>query len=87
MLARNDSNQSPLGSPAAADNHASIVIGAESGASASVDSCMPNAVAASTSPFLIGRNKKWSGMLAAVCLMVAMRSLVRLLQPASAAQS
>ena len=41
ILAISDRNQSPLGSPCAAEIHESSVIGAESGADSDVDSISP----------------------------------------------
>ena len=80
-------NQNPLASPFAAESHESIVIGAESGAAADVDSIRPKNDASRTLPCLIGRNTQRSGMSAAVRRIDAARSPVRALHASSFAHS
>jgi len=61
-------------------------MGAESGAAACVESVSPKKEAMRALPFLIGRNHQWPGMWAAVRLIVAARSPVRLRQLSSLEQ-
>src|SRR6476646_5992916 len=83
MSAIRDMNQNPLASPFAAESHESIVIGDEIGAASDVVSIRPKKDASRTFPALIGRNIQRSGMSAAVRLIEAARSSVRLLQASS----
>jgi hypothetical protein len=57
-----DVNQNALGSPSAADSHASSVIGAGVGDAAGVESRNPNIETTRTFPSLIGRKSQRSGM-------------------------
>ena len=66
IRAISDRNQSPLESPSAAEIQEPIVIGAESGSDADVDSMSPKNEAILASPVGIGRPQNRCGMCAAV---------------------
>src|SRR4029450_6666349 len=73
-------NQSPLGSPSAAETHVSIKIGPVAGAAFGVVSKRAQKETMRTLASLIGRKNQWSGMSAPVRRMEAARSSVRLRQ-------
>src|SRR5215831_9574537 len=76
-------NHRPLGSPSAAESHASSTLGADSGAAAEVALVSPNTLPSRALPDLIGRKSQRAGGFAEVWWIVAARSAVRRRQAAS----